>query len=144
MSEAKANTAVTKPRPLSPHLVGGPHVFFWRWHLTMWTSIIHRATGVALYFAAFVGAAWAVSLASGADAYARFLGVMGSPIGKLVLFGLTFSAFYHLANGIRHLAWDSGKGFEPKVADTTGAAVLAFGAAATIAVWLIAAMTGAL
>jgi succinate dehydrogenase / fumarate reductase cytochrome b subunit len=144
MSEAKANSSVPKPRPLSPHLVGGPHLFFWRWHLTMLTSILHRATGSALYVSALLGAAWALSLASGADAYGRFLTVLGSPIGKVILFGMTFSAFYHLANGVRHLAWDSGKGFEPRVADTTGAAALAFGAAASVAIWVIAALTGAL
>ena len=144
MSEAKGKTEGPRARPLSPHLVGGPNVFFWRWHLTMYTSILHRATGVVLYFGALVAAGWALSLASGAEAYAAYLTLLGSPLGKLVLFGLTFSAFYHLANGIRHLAWDAGKGFDPRIADTTAAAVIAFGAAATIAVWLIAFKTGAL
>jgi len=140
MSEGK--DAGQKARPLSPHLVGGPHILFWRWHLTMACSIVHRATGVLLYLGAIVGAAWAFSLASGPDAYGDFLGLMGSPIGKLFLFGLTFSAFYHLANGVRHLAWDMGEGFEPRAADTTAAAALAFGGAATVAVWVIAALTG--
>jgi len=144
MSEAKANGAGSKARPLSPHLVGGPGLFFWRWHITMYASILHRATGVMLYLGALIGAGWALSLASGADAYANYLTLLGSPLGKLVLFGLTFSAFYHLANGVRHLAWDVGKGFEPRTADTTAAAALAFGAAATAAVWVIAFRTGAL
>jgi len=143
MSEAKAKGEGPRARPLSPHLVGGPKVFFWRWHLTMYTSILHRATGVVLYFGALVGAGWAFSLASGADAYNSYMNLLGSPLGKLVLIGLTFSAFYHLANGIRHLAWDSGKGFEPRVADLTGAAAIAFGATATIAIWAIAFFTGA-
>ena len=143
MSEAKAKAGAPKARPLSPHLVGGPKVFYWRWHLTMYTSILHRATGVMLYLGAFIGAGWALSLASGADAYANYMTLMGSPLGKLVMFGLTFSAFYHLANGVRHLAWDAGKGFEPRVADTTAATVIAFGVAATLAVWVIAFMAGA-
>ena len=134
MSDAKG--AGQRARPLSPHLQ------VWRWHLTLACSILHRATGVVLYLGAIVGAAWAFSLASGPDAYGDFLGLMGSPIGKLFLFGLTFSAFYHLANGVRHLAWDMGEGFEPRAADTTAAAALAFGGAATVAVWVIAALTG--
>jgi len=142
MSDAKG--AEQRARPLSPHLVGGQHILFWRWHLTMFCSMMHRATGMFLYLGAIVGAAWAFSLASGPDGYGQFLVIIGSLIGKLFLFGLTFSAFYHLANGIRHLAWDLGEGFEPKAADATAAAALAFGAAATLAVWVIAALTGGL
>jgi succinate dehydrogenase / fumarate reductase, cytochrome b subunit len=134
MSDAKG--AGQRPRPLSPHLQ------VWRWHLTLACSILHRATGVLLYLGAIVAADWAYSLAAGPDAYGNFLSLIGSPIGKLFLFGLTFSAFYHLANGVRHLAWDLGEGFEPRAADTTAAAALAFGAAATVAVWVIAALTG--
>ena len=138
MSEAKAKDTGPQARPLSPH------VTVWRWHLTMATSILHRATGVALYLGALLGALWALALASGPDAYGLYTNMLGSFFGKLVLLALTFSAFYHLANGIRHLAWDSGKGFEPRTADTSAAIVIAFGAAATVAVWFIAFMQGAL
>lgn len=120
-----------------------PFLSVWRWHITMATSILHRATGVALYVGALIAAAWAISLAQGPDAYASFKGVMGTPIGKLVMFGLTLSYFYHLANGIRHLAWDAGKGLGVKTADATAIVVFAFTAAATAAVWTIAFMTGA-
>jgi succinate dehydrogenase / fumarate reductase cytochrome b subunit len=89
-----------------------PHLQVWRWHITMATSIAHRATGVALYVGALIAAAWAISLAGGPDAYATFKAVMGSPIGLLVMFGLSVSFFYHLANGIRHLVWDAGYGFD--------------------------------
>ena len=121
-----------------------PHLDVWRWHITMATSIAHRATGVALYVGALIAAAWAVSLASGPDAYACFKAVMGSPLGLLVMFGLTASVFYHLANGIRHLVWDAGYGFAIKTANASAVFVFAFTAAATIAVWVIAALTGAL
>ena len=127
-----------RERPMSPHLQ------VWRWHITMATSILHRATGVALYVGALIAAAWAVSLASGPEAYAGFKGMMGSPLGKLVMFGLTLSYFYHLANGIRHLVWDAGHGLDVKSANATAVVVFAFAAAATVAVWWIAAMTGAL
>jgi succinate dehydrogenase / fumarate reductase cytochrome b subunit len=108
----------------------------------MATSILHRATGVALYVGALIAAAWALSLASGPDAYAAFAGALGSPLGKLVLIGLTLAALYHMANGVRHLVWDAGKGFDPKVADASGAAVIAFAVAGTIAVWAIVFLRG--
>ncbi len=85
-----------------------------------------------------------MSLAAGPDTYALYKAVLGSLLGKLVLFGLTVSVFYHLAAGIRHLIWDAGKGFDPKTADATGAGAIAFGIFAAIAVWVVAAMTGAL
>ncbi|WP_334165159.1 succinate dehydrogenase, cytochrome b556 subunit [Phenylobacterium sp.] len=131
-------TRAPRERPLSPHLQ------VWRWHITMWTSILHRASGVALYVGALIVAAWAVSLASGPEAYATFKSVLGSPLGKLVMFGLTLAVFYHLANGIRHVVWDLGHGLDVKTANATAVLVFAFTLAATVAVWIIAAMTGAL
>ena len=125
-------------RPLSPH------VLLWRWHITMFCSIAHRATGMALYVGALILAGWALALAAGPEAYGAYKHALGSPLGKLVLFGLTVSVFYHLAAGVRHLAWDAGKGFQPKTADATGAAAIAFGLVAAIALWVVAAMTGAL
>jgi succinate dehydrogenase / fumarate reductase cytochrome b subunit len=121
-----------------------PHLSVWRWHLTMATSILHRATGVALYVGALIAAAWAISLAGGPDVYGAFKAVMGSFLGKFVLFGLTLSAFYHLGNGMRHLTWDLGFGLDVKSANASGVAVIAFTVAATLAVWVIAGMTGAL
>jgi succinate dehydrogenase / fumarate reductase cytochrome b subunit len=121
-----------------------PHLSVWRWHITMATSIAHRVTGVALYLGALIAAAWAISLANGPDAYAAFKAVMGSPLGLVVMFALTVSFFYHLANGVRHLVWDLGHGLDVKSANASGAFVFAFAAAASVAVWVIAAMTGAL
>lgn len=121
-----------------------PHLTVWRWHITMATSIAHRATGVALYVGALIAAAWAVSLAAGPDAYATFKSLLGSPLGLLVMFAMTVSFFYHLANGIRHLVWDAGHGYDLKSANASAVFVFAFTAAATIAIWVIAAMTGAI
>ena len=119
-------------RPLSPHMS------IWRWHVTMATSILHRATGVALYVGALIVAGWAVALASGPDAFDAYRALLGSPLGLFLLFGLTFSLFYHLANGVRHLVWDAGTGFDPKTADMTGWAAIAFAVVATVLIWLIA------
>lgn len=127
-----------RARPMSPHLQ------VWRWHVTMTTSIFHRASGMALYGAALIAAGWAFALASGPDGYGWFMGLLGSPLGKLVMFGISLSAFYHLANGIRHLVWDAGHGLDVKSANASAYAVFGFTVAATIAVWAIAYMTGAL
>lgn len=127
-----------RPRPLSPHLQ------VWRWHLTMLTSILHRATGVALYVGTLIGAGWALSLAMGREAYAGYMGLLASPLGRLVLLGLTASLFYHLANGVRHLTWDAGKGFAVKTANFSGVLVIAFAVVATAVVWGLAFITGAI
>jgi succinate dehydrogenase / fumarate reductase, cytochrome b subunit len=127
-----------RPRPISPS------VTTWRWHLTMAASILHRVTGVGLYGAALLMMVWALSLASGPDGYAIFTGIAGSIPGKVVLFGLTLCAFYHLGNGLRHLAWDSGYGFKPKTATSTAGLVIAFAIIATALFWGLLFMTGAL
>ena len=135
-----------RERPTSPHLVtgglGSPRL--WRWHITMWTSILHRVSGVGLYVGALIAAAWAVTLASGPLEYAQFKLLLGSPLGKLVMFGLTVAFFYHLANGIRHLVWDAGHGFALKTANASAVVVFAFTVAASLAVWWIALRIGAL
>jgi succinate dehydrogenase / fumarate reductase cytochrome b subunit len=110
----------------------------------MATSIAHRVTGVGLYLGALIAAGWAISLASGPEAYGAYKALMGSFLGKVVLFGMTLSLFYHLANGIRHLVWDAGHGLDIKSANASAALVFAFAGAATVAVWVIAGMTGAL
>ena len=121
-----------------------PHLQVWRWHVTMATSILHRATGVALYAGGLIAAAWAMSLAGGPESYGAFKALMGSPLGLLVMFGLSVSVFYHLANGIRHLIWDLGHGLDIKSANASAMFVFGFTAAATLAVWAIAYQTGAL
>lgn len=132
-----ASTA-PRDRPLSPHLQ------VWRWHVTMLTSILHRASGVALYGGALILAAWALSLASGPEAYVEYQALMSSLVGRLVLFGLTLGMAYHLANGIRHLVWDAGHGLDVKSANASGVFVLVFTVVASAAVWLLAAWMGAL
>jgi len=124
-------TAPVRDRPLSPHLQ------VWRWHLTMLTSILHRATGMALYVGAIIVAAWALSLGAGAEAYQGFVDLMASPLGRFVLVGLTLSLFYHLANGLRHLFWDAGKGLSVTTSNQSGVMAMAFSVVATVIVWAI-------
>jgi succinate dehydrogenase / fumarate reductase cytochrome b subunit len=119
-----------------------PHLQVWRWHVTMLTSILHRVTGVGLYGGGLIVAGWAIALASGPEAYGTFMALLGSPLGKLVMFGMSASVFYHLANGVRHLVWDFGHGLDIKSANASAYAVFGFTVAATLAVWTIAFMAG--
>ena len=123
-------------RPLSPHI----HIY--RWYFTMALSIAHRASGIALAAGLFLLTWWLVALASGPEAFARVQAVIDSWFGTLVLFGYTISIFYHMGNGIRHLAWDAGYGFDVEVARQTGIAVLAFAGVMTILVWLVVVIAG--
>jgi succinate dehydrogenase / fumarate reductase cytochrome b subunit len=132
MSDAKAQPRGPQDRPMSPHLQ------VWRWHVTMATSILHRATGMALYVGALIAAGWFIALAAGPEAFDGYRAFLGSPIGYLILFGLSFSFLYHLANGIRHLVWDTGRGFEPRTADMSGWAAIVFAIVATVLIWVIA------
>jgi succinate dehydrogenase / fumarate reductase cytochrome b subunit len=99
--------ATTKTRPLSPHLT------VWRWGPHMLVSILHRVTGGALSIAGLaVLTWWLVAIADGPGAYAKFSDAARSPIGLMVLIGLTWAFFQHLLSGMRHLVMDTGAGFE--------------------------------
>jgi succinate dehydrogenase / fumarate reductase cytochrome b subunit len=131
-------TDAPRERPLSPH------TSIWRWHLTMATSILHRVSGCALYGGGLILAIWAMTLAAGPEAYGTFKAVMGSFPGKIVMFALTLAVFYHLAKGIQHLIWDTGHGYKLETANMGAMITIAFAIVATIVVWILAAMTGAL
>lgn len=136
-----AESTPAQARPVSPHVqLDAP---IWRWHITMFTSIAHRATGVALYVGALILAGWALALASGPQAYGAYMALLGSIPGKIVMFGLTVSVFYHLAAGVRHLVWDVGSGFEVKSAVSGSWLILGFTLVASIGVWVLAFATGA-
>jgi succinate dehydrogenase / fumarate reductase cytochrome b subunit len=119
-------------RPLSPHLQ------VYRWQVTSVLSILHRFTGVALVFGALLLAYWLTAAAYGPDAFARAQAFMGSWFGRLILFGMTFALFYHLANGVRHLAWDIGWGFELATLHRTGIVVVIVAGVLTVLAWIAA------
>ncbi len=131
-------TDAPRARPLSPF------TSIWRWHVTMVTSIAHRVTGCALYGGGLILAAWAVCLASGPEAYGAFQSLIGSPLGLVAMFVLTLSTFFHLAKGVQHLIWDAGFGYLPQTASLGAVVAIAFAIAATLAIWAIAFMTGAI
>ena len=124
-------------RPLSPFMM-------YRWQYTNTLSILHRATGCALAVGLLLFVYWLAAAASGADAYASAQTVFAHPITRIALVAFSFAFFFHLLNGVRHLVWDAGHGLDVKSANASAVFVFAFTAAATIAVWVIAAMTGAL
>ncbi len=117
-------------RPLSPHLS------VYKWQLTMTLSILHRATGVALAVGTIMVVALLLSLAAGPDAYAAVRGFCASPFGLVLLLGWTWALCFHLCNGIRHLAWDCGWGFEIPRAYLTGWSVVVVSLLMTVLIWV--------
>lgn len=118
-------------RPLSPHLT------VYRPQLTSVLSILHRMTGVALGAGTLLLVWWLAAAASGPEAFATVQAFTGSVIGRLLLLGWTWALLYHLCNGIRHLFWDAGLGYELATVTRSGWAVVAASAALTLAVWIL-------
>ena len=116
-------------RPLSPHLT------IYRWPITMTLSILHRASGVALSVGLVVWTAWLFAAAVGPESYAVFTAVMTTAVGKVLLAGWSLAFFYHLANGIRHLVWDMGRGFKMRQANASAWLVLLASAVSTAVFW---------
>ncbi|MDE2234629.1 MAG: succinate dehydrogenase, cytochrome b556 subunit [Gammaproteobacteria bacterium] len=89
-----------------------PHIGIYRWQISMVMSILHRLTGVWLSLGALALVYWLIAAGFGPDAYASAQVLFASWLGQLLMWSWCFSLFYHLCNGIRHLFWDAGKGFE--------------------------------
>lgn len=124
-----SKTASRRDRPLSPHLS------IYRWPITMTLSILHRATGIAMSIGFVVLVAWLLSAADGTATYAKFADLMGGLIGKLLMVGWSFAFFFHMANGIRHLVWDAGHGFEIQQANRSAWFVLLTSIVLTALFW---------
>jgi succinate dehydrogenase / fumarate reductase cytochrome b subunit len=119
-------------RPLSPHL----QIYRLTWTMAM--SIIHRATGVALYAGTVLVALWLLSLASGPAAYERVSWFFGTIIGRVVLFGYTWTLLHHMLGGVRHLVWDFGYGMAPGTRMQMARFTLIGSVVLTLAIWAIA------
>lgn len=119
-------------RPLSPHLS------IYRWPVTMVSSILHRATGVAMAVGFIVLVGWLFDAASGPEVYASFIRVMDSTLGCVALVGFSWAFFYHLANGIRHLVWDTGRGLEKEQANASAWFVIVTSVVLTAIFWWVA------
>ena len=103
----------------------------------MTLSILHRMTGVALSIGLIALVVWLESIAAGRDSYAMVAGLMGTLPGKLLLLGWSFAFFFHLANGVRHLFWDVGMGFELRQANASAWFVIVATVVMTAMYWLL-------
>jgi len=117
-------------RPLSPHLQ------VYKPQLTTFMSITHRATGIALAVGTLMLVCWLIAAATGESAFNEVQAFLGSIVGRLLLLGWTYALFYHMCNGLRHLFWDAGKGFEIETAYMTGRVVIGASILLTIGAWL--------
>jgi succinate dehydrogenase / fumarate reductase cytochrome b subunit len=132
MAEAKAERGAKIERPLSPHLqIYSPLI-------NMVMSILHRITGAALYVGALGLAWWLAAAAIGPDYFNFVNGLFGTILGKLVLFGYTWALVAHALGGVRHLIWDTGRGFDLASVDTLCWGSLVGSVAITIVIWIVA------
>ncbi len=120
---------VTDNRPLSPHMQ------VYRPQLTSVMSISHRISGILLSLGMVVVVLWLLALASGPEAFERINTVLATPIGLIAMLVWTFSLFYHLLNGIRHLLWDAGWLLDLRGAYASGWIVLVASVVMTAVVW---------
>jgi succinate dehydrogenase / fumarate reductase, cytochrome b subunit len=127
-----AQAPKTHPRPLSPHLQ------IYRPQITSVLSILHRLTGIALYAGLLVLVFWLLMVANDAPCALWLQQFWPSVLGRILLFGWSFCFFYHMANGVRHLAWDAGYGFDLSSVTRTGWTVVIFSLAFTLLAWCAA------
>ena len=123
-------------RPVSPHLQ------VYRWQVSNSLSILHRLTGLALSLGALALVGWLLALASGQTAFAQVSWAFGSLFFQFLLITWTFCFFFHLCNGVRHLAWDADYGFDKSVARRSGVGVVGATVILTAVFWFVA-VTGA-
>ena len=126
MAETKA-----PERPLSPHLQ------VYRWPLPMLMSILHRITGAGLYFGTLLMAWWLSAAGSGPNAYATIGSFINSFFGRLILFGYTWALIHHMLGGIRHLIWDTGRGFAPHEREGLSLATAIGSISLTLLIWIV-------
>lgn len=118
-------------RPLSPHLT------VYQWQIGNSLSILHRITGSVLALGLLALCYWLISLAGGQESYGAAARAFASPLGVLLLIGWTLAFFYHLLNGVRHLLWDVGLGFERRQRHASGWIAVLGSIGLTLGVWAL-------
>lgn len=118
-------------RPLSPHLQ------IYRLMLTMMMSIVHRITGVALYFGTLLLVVWLIAAASSPEAFDKVNGIYGSWFGLLVLVGFSWALIHHAIGGVRHFVWDTGAGFGPEWRERLAMLTIGGSVALTVLLWIV-------
>ncbi|MBJ6610073.1 MAG: succinate dehydrogenase, cytochrome b556 subunit [Candidatus Thiothrix moscowensis] len=119
-------------RPMSPHLQ------IYKPQITSVLSILHRGTGIVLAVGTLLVTYWLSALAGGVETFNAANAILGSFLGKVVLFGWTWALFYHLSNGIRHLMWDTGFGFDLPTVYLSGKIVVGASFVLTVLLWIVA------
>lgn len=131
LMQGRSSTGGTVRRPLSPHLQ------VYKPQITSTLSILHRITGVALGAGAILLSVWLAAAATSSGAFSVAQAMVDSILGMIILFGFTLALFYHFCNGIRHLMWDAGYGFDLPSVHRSGLATLVAAGGLTVLVWLI-------
>ena len=130
MAGAETHAASGKKRPLSPHLsIYSPLI-------NMMMSIVHRMTGAALYAGTLLLAWWLVAAATGPQYFSWVSTLLVSPIGLAVLTGYTWALLHHMLGGLRHLVWDTGRGFNLGTVNAMSWGTLIGSLAGTAAIWI--------
>ena len=122
---------MNRQRPLSPHLQ------IYKPQITSVLSTLHRGTGIVLSIGSIILVLWIVTLTLGESTYLMYSNIINNWFGKFIIFGFTFALFYHLSNGIRHLFWDAGYGYELNHAYISGISVIISSLLLTFITWLI-------
>jgi len=118
-------------RPLSPHIQ------IYRWPLPMTMSILHRITGAGLYFGTLLMVWWLIAAGGGPNAYSKVGAFISSLFGRLILFGYTWALIHHMLGGIRHLVWDTGRGFGPYERDALALMTALGSIGLTVLLWAV-------
>lgn len=126
-----SKSTATRARPLSPHLQ------IYRFTPTMAMSILHRITGVGLYFGTALFAIWLLAAAGSPETFAFVDGLFGSILGRFILFAYTWALLHHLLGGIRHLVWDTIHGLEKDTSTRLAMANLIGSIVLTLLVWIV-------
>lgn len=134
MSAKSASKVMGDARPLSPFMLGQYYRFQW----TSLLSFAHRVTGIGLSLGAFLLVGWLVLIAAGKPSYDVVAPHLAAWYGQALSFAWCWALMYHLGNGIRHLFWDAGLGFDLKVAERSGYLVVFASLLLTAIVWAVA------
>lgn len=124
----------TPKRPLSPFMIGP----YYRPQITSMMSIAHRGSGVVLALGSLALVWWLLAVAAGGDAHAAFVACAASPLGKAALFAYSAALVYHFLNGLRHLVWDAGRGYDIPTVYASGYTVLVLAVLLTAGLWWFA------
>ena len=126
-----ADASIKRERPLSPHLG------IYRPLINMVMSIVHRITGSALYAGTALLAWWLIAIAQGPKHFALVSAVFSHPLGQLVLFGYTWALIHHMLGGVRHLIWDTGRGFSIGMVNFLSWGSIVLSVVLTVAIWAV-------